>query len=98
MPNNKKVGLLSIFLIRCTGSCGEALVGFRYTKLVGSTGEIPETITFEGILQPWESAAVVGNAVVNAIVYGIYGGKKIAVVTFPMSCIYFTTYIIVGYF
>ena len=74
--------------LRCTGSC-EALVGFRCNRLVESTGEAPETKRFLWFLQPWESAAAVGNAVVNAFVNaalcGIYDGKKIAVVRFSMS-------------
>ena len=49
--------------------------------------------------QTWKSAAAVGNAVVNAVLCGIYGDKKIAVVRFSMSVVFiFTTYIIVDYF
>ena len=46
-----------------------------------------------------ESATAVGNVVLNAVLCGIYDGKKIAVISFSMSvvCI-FTTYIIVDYF
>ena len=49
--------------------------------------------------QQWESAAAVDNAVVNAVLYGIYDGKKNAVVRFSMSVVFiFITYIIVDYF
>ena len=53
---------------KCNGSC-ETLVGFRCRTLVGYTGEAPETITFLVFLQPWELAAAVGNAFVNALFY-----------------------------
>ena len=50
-------------------------------------------------IQPLESAAAVGNAVVNTVLCGIYDGKKIAVVKFSVSLVFiFTTYIIVDYF
>ena len=50
-------------------------------------------------IQSWESAATVGNAVVNAVVCGIYNGKKIAIVRFSMSVVFiFTTKIIDDYF
>ena len=49
--------------------------------------------------QQWESAAAVDNAVVNAVLCGIYDGKKNAVVRFSMSVVFiFITYIIVDYF
>ena len=49
--------------------------------------------------QPCKSATAVGNAVVNAILCGIYDGKKIAMVRFSMFVDFiFTTYIIVDYF
>ena len=45
-----------------------------------------------------ESIAL-SNVVINAILCGIYDGKKIAVVRFSMSVAFiFTAYIIVGYF
>ena len=56
---------------------------------MGSTGEASETITFLGFLQPWESAATVGNAIINAVLCGIYDGKKIAIERFSMPGIYF---------
>ena len=49
--------------------------------------------------QPWEFTAAVGNAVVNAVICGIYDDKKIAVVRFSIAVFFiFTTYIIVDYF
>ena len=42
---------------------------------------------------------LVGNAVINAALCGIYNDKKFAVVRFSMSVVFiFTTYIIVDYF
>ena len=58
-----------------------------------------QTQRFEYLLQPWESAAAVDNAIVNAVLCGIYDDKKNVVVRFSMSVVFiFTTYIIVGYF
>ena len=57
-------------------------------------------LQYKLIMQSWESAAAVGNAVVNAVLCGICGGKKkIAVIRFSMSVAFiFTTYIMVDYF
>ena len=52
-------------------SC-KALIRFRCTILVGSTGKALKTITFLGFSQPWKLAAAVGNAIINAVLYGIY--------------------------
>ena len=49
--------------------------------------------------QSWESVAAVDNAVVNAILCGIYNSKKIAVVMFSVSVVFtFITKIIDDYF
>ena len=48
--------------------------------------------------KPWESVTAVSIAIVKAILYGIYNGKKIAFVRFSMSMVFiFKTYIIVDY-
>ena len=48
--------------------------------------------------KPWESVTAVSIAIVKAILYGIYSGKKIAFVRFSMSMVFiFKTYIIVHY-
>ena len=69
--------------LRCMESC-EALVEFRCATLVGSIGKSPESVTFLDFLHPWESAAAVGNAVVNAVLCWIYDGKKIAIERFSI--------------
>ena len=69
--------------LRCMESC-EALVEFRCATLVGSIGKALETVTFLDFLQPWESAAAVGNAVVNVVLCWIYDAKKIAIERFSI--------------
>ena len=61
--------------LSCMESC-EALVGLRYETLVGSTGEAPETITFSGFLQLWETAAEAVNAVKNAVLLDLQWQKN----------------------
>ena len=43
--------------------------------------------------QPWQSAAAVSNAFINAVLCGIYDNKKIAILKFFMSVVFiFLTY------
>ena len=46
-----------------------------------------ETAVFVQNMQPWESVVTVSNAVVNAILYGIYDSKEIAFVRFSRSVV-----------
>ena len=69
--------------LRCMESC-EVLAEFRCATLVGSVGKALETVTFLEFLQSWESAAAVGNAVVNAVLCWIYDDKKIAIERFSI--------------
>ena len=57
------------------------------------------TLQLNIILPAMELAATVGNVVVNGALYGIHGGKKIAVARFSLSVVFmFTTCIIDDYF
>ena len=51
------------------------------------------------LVQPLELVVAVGNAIVNAVLCGIYNRKKINVIRFSLSMVFdFTTYIIVDHF
>ena len=51
------------------------------------------------LVQPLELVVAVGNAIVNAVLCGIYNRKKITVIRFSLSMVFdFTTYIIVDHF
>ena len=72
---------------------------FKIIKFLGTGQEIPRNPKNILEMQPWESTAAVGNAIVNAILWGIYDGKKIVAARFSMSVDFiFTTYITVDYF